>query len=240
MPLLDHFHPPLSRQRHWDSFHGAWAESIARHLNEDLLPAHFYAEARVKIGNRVEIDVATHEESNGRASANENGSVAVWAPPKPIASAVLDFSGLDVFEVNILNDEEGPKVVAAIELVSPANKDRLAHRQAFAIKCASYLQDGINVMMVDVVTERHANLHAALLELLKLTLGTPDQSPAELYAAVYRPSIGAAQSRVEVWAEQLAIGASLPTLPLWLSAELALPLNLEETYRAACAARRIE
>ena len=44
MPLLDHFHPPLSKQRHWDSFHGAWAEAIASQLNEDLLPAHFCAE----------------------------------------------------------------------------------------------------------------------------------------------------------------------------------------------------
>jgi hypothetical protein len=35
MPLLDHFHPPLSKQRHWDSFHGAWAEAIAWHLNEE-------------------------------------------------------------------------------------------------------------------------------------------------------------------------------------------------------------
>ena len=25
MPLLDHFHPPLSDERHWESFHAAWA-----------------------------------------------------------------------------------------------------------------------------------------------------------------------------------------------------------------------
>jgi hypothetical protein len=33
MPLLDHFRPPLSQRRHWDSFHGAWAEAIAIALN---------------------------------------------------------------------------------------------------------------------------------------------------------------------------------------------------------------
>ena len=43
-----------------------------------------------------------------------------------------------------------------------------------------------------------------------------------------------------MWIEELGIAAPLPTLPLWLSAELALPLNLDETYRAACTARRIE
>jgi hypothetical protein len=25
MPLLDHFRPPLSGSRHWESFHAAWA-----------------------------------------------------------------------------------------------------------------------------------------------------------------------------------------------------------------------
>jgi hypothetical protein len=95
MPLLDHFHPPLSKQRHWDSFHGAWAEAIARDLNEDLLPPHFYAEARIKIGTRLEIDVATLEEANGRVKAVEDGGIAVWAPPAPVASAQLDFAGLD-------------------------------------------------------------------------------------------------------------------------------------------------
>jgi hypothetical protein len=46
MPLLDHFRPPLSRQRHWDSFHGAWAEAMAVSLNQSL-PEQFVAEARV-------------------------------------------------------------------------------------------------------------------------------------------------------------------------------------------------
>jgi hypothetical protein len=240
MPLLDHFHPPLSKQRHWDSFHGAWAEALARHLNEELLPPHFYAEARVKIGSRVEIDVITHEQANGRAPSEESGAVAVWAPPKPLASALLDFAGLDLFEVNIVNDEEGPQVVADIELVSPANKDRPAHRRAFTVKCASYLQDGISVMIVDVVTERRGNLHADLLDFLKLTVTTPAQGSDDLYAAVYRPHIAANQSRLDLWADAFAVGSLLPTLPLWLTADLAVPINLEETYRAACTARRIE
>ena len=35
MPLLDHFHPPLKGQRHWESFHGRWAASMADFLNRD-------------------------------------------------------------------------------------------------------------------------------------------------------------------------------------------------------------
>ena len=60
MPLLDHFHPPLSVQRHWHSFHNAWATFIASQLNQRL-PAGYFAEGNVQFG--IEIDVATFSDS---------------------------------------------------------------------------------------------------------------------------------------------------------------------------------
>jgi hypothetical protein len=56
----------------------------------------------------------------------------------------------------------------------------------FAVKCANYLQSGVSVMVVDVVTERAGNLHAELLELLQVQLSTPGQGSRDLYAAAYR------------------------------------------------------
>src|SRR5688572_25950707 len=156
MPLLDHFRPPLSQRRHWDSFHGAWAEAMAMNLNQSLLPAGFVAEARVQLGGQVEIDVGSFAEDTAEANSGAGG-VALWAPPRPVASAPLDFRDPDVFEVQILNEEEGPQLVAAIELVSPTNKDRPAHRRMFAVKCASYLYTGVSVIVVDVVTLRSGN-----------------------------------------------------------------------------------
>src|SRR5438874_11323365 len=105
MPLLDHFRPPLSQRRHWDSFHGAWAEAMAATLNQSLLPERFVAEARVKLGGQVEIDVGTFTE-DGRASSSESGGVATWAPPKPVAAAPLEFQDPDVFEVQVLTEED--------------------------------------------------------------------------------------------------------------------------------------
>src|SRR5437899_2183297 len=172
MPLLDHFRPPLSQRRHWDSFHGAWAEAIALNLNQSLLPERFVAEARVQLGGQVEIDVATFAE-DGRSTHSEAGPVSLWTAPPPTAAAPLDFQDPDIFEVQVLSEAEGPRLVAAIELVSPANKDRPANRRMFAVKCASYLHSGVSVILVDVVTERPGNLQAELLELLQVQLATP-------------------------------------------------------------------
>jgi hypothetical protein len=237
MPLLDHFRPPLSQRRHWDSFHGAWAEAIAQQLNQDLLPERYYAEARVKLGGRVEIDVATFDE---KPELPGQGGVAVWAPPRPVATVPLDFGELDLFEVQVLTDDEGPRLVAAIELVSPANKDRPSNRQMFAVKCASYLQDGVSVMIVDVVTERSGNLHAELLRLLRIANPIPPQGQHELYATAYRNRPDKDSRQLDIWAETLGLGNALPTLPLWIHSEESLPVDLEQTYQAACTARRIK
>lgn len=236
MPLLDHFRPPLSQRRHWDSFHGAWAEAMAISLNQSLPPP-FVAEARVKLGGQVEIDVGTFAEEG--ASSAEPGGVAGWAPPKPAATAPVDFQDSDVFEVQVLSEAEGPRLVAAVELVSPSNKDRPANRRAFAVKCASYLQSGVSVIVVDVVTERAGNLYAELLQLLRIQVATPGQGEHELYATAQRIVPARSGLHLETWVDALALGGSLPTLPLWLEPDLCLPLDLEATYQAACVARRI-
>lgn len=239
MPLLDHFHPPLSQRRHWESFHAAWAEAMARLLNADRLPPRYFAEAYVKLSVQVETDVGTFRENGATSSAPDEGGVAVWAPAQPTASVILPVVAMESFEVRVVNDEEGPRVVAAIELVSPANKDRPAHRRLFAAKCASYLQEHVGLAVVDVVTERTGNLHRELIDTLQISPATPALGPRDLYAAAYRMHGQAAPLTLDLWVEALSIGASLPTLPLWLCDEQAIPLDLEESYLAACAARRI-
>ncbi len=86
MPLLDHFHPPLSPRRHWESFHVNWAGAIADALNESLLPEGYFAEEHAQLGPRVEIDVATFTDSESpgrRARRERRPCLARWAPPAP-------------------------------------------------------------------------------------------------------------------------------------------------------------
>src|SRR5712691_1953386 len=239
MPLLDHFHPPLSMERPWEGIHSTWASTIATQLNQDQLPAEYFAMPLVTLGGGVQVDVGMFQ--TGEQTESTNGGIAtqIWAPPQPPLSAVVDFVSLDVYEVRVMQQMGGPKLRSAIELVSPANKDRVSHRRAFAIKFAGYLQQGITVIIVDVVTERTANLHAALVDILGLAHPLAWGSPSQLYAVAYRPTQAADAQRLEAWPEALAVGATLPTMPLWLSEALCLPLALEECYQATCAALRI-
>jgi len=73
-------------------------------------------------------------------------------------------------------------LVAAIELISPGNKDRPESRRAFAAKCASYLYQGISLIIVDIVTERSANLHNETMRLMQAEQRFELPADVNLYA----------------------------------------------------------
>jgi hypothetical protein len=239
MPLLDHFRQPLATDRPWDGFHSTWAGTMATLLNQRHLPADYFAIPQTRLGGGIEVDIGTFRRNGGAAAPGPAVASAVWAPPAPPLRTTVDYLDQDVFEVRIHQQLGGPQLRAAIELVSPANKDRPGHRHAFAVKCAGYLQQGISVLVVDVVTERQANLHMEILEVLELAAELPWSSPTHLYAVAYRTAVSPGHQQLEAWPEPLSLGAELPTLPLWLEPDLPLPLRLEESYAATCAALKI-
>ena len=233
MPLLDHFHPPLLGQRHWEGLHGWWAAAMSDALNEHL-PEEYFAEFQTALGTRIEMDVASCTEADSPVSSHPDGTATavqtrVWAPPTPVAVMPAEFP--DDFEVQVFSNIAGPTLVAVIELVSPRNKDRDEARQAFAAKCAAYLQRGIGLIIVDTVTSRHANLHDELMTLLGQAFAFP--TPTPLYATAYRPAHREERNEIDLWREPLAVGQPLPTLPLAVRGLGCLPIDLEATYTEA-------
>ena len=227
MPLLDHFHPPLSERRHGQSFLSSWATYLSSQLNA-LLPEGYFAEASVQYG--VEIDVAAFEEPGAGVPA------AGWTPPPPRESVPLELSGA-VVEVGIFSRFGGPVLAGAVELVSPANKDRPSHRDALVSKCASYLQAGVGLVLVDVVTDRSVDLHRELLT--RLGVADPGTVPT-LYCAAYRPVEREGSAALDIWREPIAVGLPLPTLPLWLRGGLCLPVALEASYMRTCIEQKVQ
>ncbi len=221
MPLLDHFHPPLSPRRQWGSFHHAWAVTIAVDLNSRL-PPNYHAESHVRYG--IEIDVASLRDDDQAWHDDLARADALWQPSAPVAT--IPFAPTtDEVEVLVYYSSGGESLAAAIELVSPANKDRPENRDAFTTKCENYLRDGLGVIIVDVVTERRADLHPALLSRLHADPAATTAEP--LSAMAYRPQV----DRLDIWREPLKIGDELPVLPLWLKTGPCLPVDLGATYR---------
>jgi len=234
MPLRDHFRPPLDLITSWEGFHGQWPAVIVHQLRKQL-PAGFVAEPRVHSGSQVEIDVAAFEKDPAPPSIG-NGGVATlaWAPSRPSLAVETTLPDYDEYEVRIFDARRGRHLVAAIEIVSPANKDRPEHRNVFVAKSAALLQKGVAVSIVDLVTVRHFNLYLELLALIghdDPTLGDPRP---DLYAASCRWTRSGERTILEAWSYVLSLGAPLPTLPLWLGQDVVVPLDLERSYEQAC------
>jgi Protein of unknown function (DUF4058) len=230
-----------ARPARWEAFHHAWATTIAQQLNQETLPPGYYAEPEISVGPTLEIDVAKMEltTTEAESSAGRVGT-ATWSPPRPRFTPRVDFAHLDTYEIRVFEDLGGAELRAAIELVSPANKDREGSRRTFAAKCAGYLQHGINVVIVDVVTARSANLHRELAEVLEIKgRSAAWESKTGLYAAANRAVTVRKRPRVEISPEALSLGRELPTMPLWLALDLCVPVGLEASYTASCRSLRI-
>src|SRR5262249_37675146 len=150
MPLLDHFHPPLFPGRPWESFHSRWANSMADALHR-ILPERYTAEVQGTLGTQIEADVAEKDRPPLLGDEAAQAMPAIFRP---------------TLEVQVLDQMDYARLVAVVGLVRPRNKDRLLARRAFAAQCAVYLQRGIGLVTVDIVTNLDFNVHNEMVRML--------------------------------------------------------------------------
>jgi hypothetical protein len=227
MPLRDHFRPPLDDKRSWDELHGQWPAMIVQRLF-GTLPEGYVAAPGVRS------DIAFEITAGGGVAA------APWAPPAPTLTLETDLPEQDEYEVRVYDARRGRQLVAAIEIVSPSNKDRPESRRAFVAKTAALLQQDVCVSIVDIVTVRQFNLYADLLALIGRADPALGPDPPHLYAVTLR-SRKRLRGRplLDTWFYPLAFGRPLPPLPIWLDIDLGVTLDLEASYEDTCRVLRI-
>jgi hypothetical protein len=244
MPLRDHFRPPISKRSSCEGIHGLWPAAMVQELVRTL-PANYVAEPRVHLGSFFEIDVCAFEDETALDSPKVphegNGGIATakWAPPVPTLAVDVDLPEQYAYELLVFDLDRGRRLVAAVEIVSPANKDRPDSRQICVAKCAGLLLKGVCVSLVDLVTVGHFNLYTDLLALLNRSDPAMSPDPPAIYAATCLKPIIEQETRLETWASPLAIGQPLPILPIWLTENEAVSLDLEAAYENACQVLRI-
>lgn len=239
MPLRDHFHTNSTVLK-WEALHGYWPAAIVASLNA-ILPKEYIAQPRVRLGTMMEIDVGALERESGdtlpgRGDGDGGVAVTAWAPAMPTVLLDAEFPEPDEYEVNIYSQDEF-RLVAAIELVSPSNKDRSENRRAFVRKCESLLRRNVCVTIVDPVTSRAVSLYGELLD--EIGVAKTAVSRSAIYAVTCRGHRTGLRWQLESWEHSLAVGGTLPNLPIWLSPDLVVPLELEATYEETCRSLRI-
>lgn len=126
------------------------------------LPAKYMAEPRARLGTYYEFDICAFEdesdaepftESNDESAGGVATAVAAATrvSPAPTLTVEAEFPEQYAYEVLIFDTERERRLVAAIEIVSPGNKDRPDSRTLFVAQCAHLLRQDVCVSLVDLV-----------------------------------------------------------------------------------------
>jgi hypothetical protein len=151
-------------------------------------------------------------------AALEEPDVEVAAAPiAPAASVYVEMRG---------------QLVAAIELVSPRNKDRPDSRATYLARYLGYLLAGVHLVLVDV--HRHPLAFSFADRIAQELQITRPPCPAP-FAISYRVGGPAATggSLLGIWQRGLTVSAALPRMVLPLTVEAQVPIDLEQTYGRA-------
>lgn len=215
-------------------FHCSWIAEIKKVLNAGLLPADYYALSE-QITGVFGPDVLTlHEPASwpippGKES---NGGIAIVdAPPRVEFHARVEADRYAAKARSVvIRHLSGHRIVAILEIVSPGNKDGRMEFAAFIHKAQQALLSGIHLLIVDLFppTRRDPDgIHRAIWDREdEGDYRLPEDRP--LTCASYLGYPG-----VEVYLQPVAVGDTLPDMPLFLTRETYVPVPLEATYQAA-------
>jgi len=220
------------------AFHTTWITQLNAALNGGLLPRGYYALPEQHAGDTI-VDVLTLHASPSIAPPQPpppatGGTAVAEAPPRTRRRQTLEILGLTRRRTLAIRHISEHRLIAILEIVSPANKDRAQHVADFADKAVSALEAGVHVLVLDLFTpgpfDPHG-IHAAIQQRLQrsdapIDYDLPPDEPLTL--ASY-----AAGPRVEAYIEHLAVGANLPDMALFLRPDRYINIPLEATYESA-------
>jgi hypothetical protein len=216
-------------------FHTAWIIEIRNALNNGVLPEGYYALAEQHAGRFIpdvlalQFSPATYDPPS---TPSHGGLALADAPPRVRRKLTVAPSARALRRTLAIRHVSGHRLIALIEVVSPANKDRRDHVVEFATKVASALGLGVHVLLIDLFSagshDEHG-MHGAILDLLD-DADEPGDPPADEPLTLVSYVAG---RQVEAYVEPLAIGQVLPEMPLFLQVDRYINIVLEPAYQAA-------
>lgn len=195
----------------------------------------YYAQSEQHAGQSV-ADVLTLQGLPNSHFDEDSGAVAVKLKPPLVARRVVanEASQYRLLRRTLsIRHSSNHRVVALLEIVSPANKDRPGSVTDFVEKVCSALKQGIHVLLIDLFP---AGLHdpermhgeisyvAGLEDENQQPL--PSDKPLTLASYVSR-------QMPEGYVEPLAVADTMPDMPLFLDPDFYVPVPLEMTYQQA-------
>jgi len=214
-------------------FHTGWITHLKEALNGGLLPDGYYAMSE-QHGGGIIADILTLQAPMQPAPSPGEGGIAVAdAPPRVRRKLSLPAAARAMRRTLTIRHRSGHQVVALLEVVSPANRDRPSHAEEFVDKAVAALAHGVHLVLVDLIPPGKYDpqgMHGAIWDRLddeSYLLPPSERLTLASYVAERLPQLP------QACVEHLAVGSSLIEMPLFLNPDRYINLPLESTYQAA-------
>lgn len=218
-------------------FHQQWTGALCDELNAGGLPPDYFALVEQKIPGPSP-DVLTLKLASG-SSAPRNGPVGLAVADVPPRGRLVSRTSTHTYAAKanrVTVRHRHGDVVAVIEFVSPGNKASSVEIQAFVDKMATFLWQGVHLLVVDLFppTRRDPQgIHKAIWDKFVEDDEAGEQDlPADGARTLAAYSAGA---EVAAYVETVDVGDVLPEMPIFLTADFYVPAPLEESYQATWA-----
>lgn len=229
----------------YHTFHQAWITALWHALNGGVLPAGYYAMTD-QTTPPLKPDVLTLEAPNSNGGPIAGGNGTPYSPSAGSPAGTRTATQPPIQFTAVAKGRKPPKsqaqvrirhnsnhrLVAVIEIASPANKANRRDFRQFIDKAVGLLNQEINLLVVDpfppTARDPHG-LHDAIWHaLVRRHFLPPAERPLTLasYAAEGANYFGA-------YVEPIAVGDALPDMPLFLTPDVYVNVPLEPTYQAA-------
>jgi hypothetical protein len=227
MPLHD-----WTDRKGWDGVHHLWISEVLRWV-KPRMPAPY----RAYIGTAPTVAIGATDGkpdvSVNREAGSANGtpqlvtSADAEEPDVEVAVALIDPA------TTLFVEAEG-RLIAAVEIISPRNKDRPSARANYTSRYVGYLSEGVQLLLVDV---HRRPLGFSFPDAIGNELQMQPHACPTPCAVSYRVGEPAATGGryLGIWRRPLTVDAPLPNVWLPLTVDLRVPVDLEKTYMLAAA-----
>ena len=217
-------------------FHGRWITFLTGVLNKGLLPPGYLADGEQVASqgeDRINADLVTLRRRPTGFDGPAEGGTALAVDPKTFAETrVPRPDALPLPRRLVVRESRNYDLVAVLEIVSPANRDRPESVNQFAVKIDQLLGAGVHVMLIDLFASgRHDpdGMHGAVLG--RIAPDEPYTHPDATARTV--ASYGADSTDFRVLVARPRLGEPLPDTPLSLAPDRYVIVPLEQTYLQA-------
>ena len=231
MPIHDWTRVPSGLFHH---FHQSWSVRMADALNAGCLPRGVAALVEQRAGIKepdvlaIQAQRRMHDMTKqtfgdspgGVATAHSTGTQMVRRSAKEIYAARSN---------RIIVRHHLGRIVAIIEIISPGNKDSRSAISDLLEKTIDFLRAGVHVLIVDLFPPTPRDPYG----LHKVIWDEIEEEEFQFPAGKDRLLVSYEAGRERVaYIEPLAVGDSMPDMPLFLTTDLHVKVPLETTYQA--------